>query len=359
MMSLETKSRQAFEYLRAAQLSLSKFEKLKNRVQLEKANQKLGAAIELDPNYLRAFYYRGLVNDMLGQPRQATEDLRLVLGQDPPFVTEVRYNLGVATFHLYGHDNLQNAIELFEQVIKSTSDKALQLRARAGIAHAYAVMMIPSPPKEDAAKCEKVDAFLASKAARDHVSKYHELSLPESDKLKTELDQQKRLSPTVRDEIRWRWRNTCAVQRMFYTDYFKEERIERLREAEEKLKEADEISPKNWSIKCNLASTCMRLGYWLSEAKSADSEEIKNYFETAITLLDEVVNELYPGYGFALYEKARIYRLQGDFEQAEKFLRQAEEVPERDRAVGNTTLKCELHRVDKKKRDYPFIIAKP
>src|ERR1051326_2267810 len=362
MMSLDTKSWPAFEYLRDAQLSLSEFERLKDRAQLEKANQKLGAAIALDPNYLRAFYYRALVNDMLGQPRQAAEDLQLVLTQDPvtdpSFVTEVRYNLGVATFHQYGHKNLQDAIKLFDQVMKSTNDSALQLRAHAGIAHAYAVMMIPAPPEEDAKDCEKVDVFLASKAAQEHVSKYHNLSLQCSDKLKTELDQQKHLSPAVRDEIRWRWRNTCAVQRMFYTDYFEEKRIERLREAEEKLKEADEISPKNWSIKCNIASTYMRLGYWLNKTKPADNEENKKYFETAIKLLDEVLKDLYPDYGFALYEKARVYRLEGDFEQAETFLRKAEGVPARDRAVGNTTLKCELHRVDKKKRDYPFIIVK-
>ena len=355
MMSLETKSWRAFKHLRNAQVSLSEFEKFKNRDQLVYASKDLGAAIKLDPNYLRARYYRGLVNDMLGQPRRAAEDLLIVLGQDPPFVTEVRYNLGVATFHLYGHDNLKKAIGLFEQVIESTSDEALRLRARAGIAHAYAVLMIPSPPKDIRDDCEKVDAFLASPTTQEYVAKYYDLSFKESEKLITELHQQKDLPQAVNDEIRWRWRNTSAVQRMFYTDYFAEDRIEQSHEAEQLLSEADEISPKNWTIKCNIASTYMRLGYWLRIAKPPATEEIKKYFETAITVLDEVLKELYLDYGFALYEKARVYRLKGDFEKAKTFLLKAKDVPEPDRAVSSTTLDCEWYRANLGRTDYPYI----
>jgi len=356
-MHLETKNPRAFEYLRAAQLSLSKFQQLKNREQLEHANRKLGKAIEVDPNYLRALYYRGLVNDMLGQPRLAAADFELVLKQEPPFLTEVKYNLGVAIFHQYGPPNLELAIEYFKDVIKSTNDKALQLRARAGIAHAYAVMMIPNPPEEDAQDCEKVDTFLGSAVAKEQVSKYHNLSLTESERLKSELDKQKRLPSSIKEEIGWRWRNTCAVQHMFYTDYFSENRIERLHEAETKLSEADKISPDNWSINSNIGSTCMRLGYWLKVSSAVDCEQIEEYFKKAITRLDYVIDKLYPRYGFALYEKGRVYRLKGDFQKASEFLREAREVPARDRAVGDATLKCEKRRVAKQESDYPYLAS--
>lgn len=357
MMHLETKNPRAFEYLRAAQLSLSEFQQLKNRDQLEHANRNLGKAIETDPNYLRAFYYRGLVNDMLGQPRLAAADFELVLKQDPPFIIEVKYNLGVATFHQYGHPNLELAIGYFQDVIKSANDQALQLRARAGIAHAYAVMMIPTPPKEDAPDCAKVDAFLGSDAAKEQVSKYHDLSLAETELLKSELDKQKRLPSTVKEEIRWRWRNTCAVQHMFYTDYFSENRIERLHEAETKLSEADQISPDNWSINCNIGSTSMRLAHWLKVSNAGDCNQIEEYFKKAITRLDYVIDKLYPRYGFALYEKGRVYRLQGDFHQASEFLRQAGEVPARDRAVSDATLDCEKRRVARQRSDYPYLAS--
>ncbi|SRR6266545_1724382 len=357
-MHLETKDRRAFEYLRAAQLSLSNFQQFKKRDQLENADRKLGAAITIDPNYLRAFYYRGLVNDMLGRPRLAADDFKLVLNQQPPFVTEVKYNLGVATFHQYGHPNLKRAIEYFEDVIKNTNDKALQLRARAGIAHAYAVMMIPKPPDEALPDCEKVEEFLRSEGAQEHVSQYHDLSTAASELLKKQLDKEKDLPPAVRQEINWRWRNTCAVQRMFYTDFFADDRIKRLHEAETKLKEADEFSPDNWSINCNIASTCMRLGYWLKVSNLAESNQVKEYFEKALQRLDHVIGTLYPRYGFALYEKGRVYRLNGDFEKASVFLREASEIPEADRAVSDATLSCEQKRVATAKSDYPYI-AKP
>lgn len=354
-MHLETKDRQAFDKLREAQLSLSLFERSKQRSELQNARDKLKEALDIDPQYLRAVYYRGLIRDMLGEAKEAVVDFKLVLDQRPPFLPEVKYNLGVATFHQYGNKNLDEAIKQFTDVIDSTRNPALRLRAGAFMAHAYAVMMIPKlDVKTD--DCEKVNEFLGSESARKHVSKYYHLSKDQSEKLAAELKTDKRLDQRTAVEITWRLCNTRAVQRMFYTDYFDGKRVEKLREAEEALLEADNLNPNNWSIYCNLGSTYMRLGHWIKtdrkDAKTAQEAEV--YFGKAIERLDKVIDELLPNYGFALYEKGRVYRLKENFAAAKDWLSKAWEI-KKNRAVSDGTLKCELERAKAESTDYPFL----
>jgi tetratricopeptide (TPR) repeat protein len=357
MMHLETKHRQAFQRLQEAQSSLTSFQQSKARIDLKTAGAKLDEALNLDPNYLRAFYYRGLVRDMLGEAEQAARDFSLVLEQHPPFLSEVRYNLGVATFHQYGHTNLKLAVTHFEDVIKSTNKPALRLRASAFLAHAYAVMMIPRPA-EKTDDCRKLNEFLASAEARKHVSRYHELSVDRSTALESELESEKDLDSSTRDEIRWRLRNTLAVQRMFYTDYFETERIEKLLQAEQVLLEADTINPSNWSIYCNLGSTYMRLAHWLKVYNEKATEDSEAYFAKALTRLDKVMADLIPNYSFAIYEKGRVYRLWGKFDEAKTWLHRALEVNE-NQTVSPTTIKCELERAELGSTDYPFLRADP
>jgi tetratricopeptide (TPR) repeat protein len=352
-MHLETKNREAFEQLREAQLSLNLFQESKHRSDLEKACGNLKQALQIDPQYLRALYYRGLVNDMMGKSTAAVSDFEAVLKESPPFVVEVKYNLGVATFHRYGHPNLKHAIDYFKDVLENTGSEALQLRARAGIAHAYAMIMIPKL-KEKTEDCQKVENYLRSEDARDHVSEYHKMSVDESEKLAKALKRHKRLEKPLADEMTWRLCNTRAVQRMFLTDYFEQDRIEKLLEAENYLREADTISPNNWSVYCNFASTYMRLGHWLKTQKDAAGAEVETYFQQAIGRLDNVILELLPRYGFALYEKGRVCRLSGDFKNAETYLKEALTIAEEDRAVSTQTLNCELWRVERQSTDYPF-----
>ena len=352
-MHLETKNRRAFQRLQEAQLSLTAFKQSKKRMELEKAGQKLTEALNLDPNYLRAVYYRGLVRDMLGNPKEAIGDFRLVLDQRPPFVPEVKYNLAIATFHQYGFKNLSNAVEQFKEVINSTEEPALEVRARAAVAHAYAVMMIPQPGKTD--DCQAINEFLASDNAREHVEKYYRLSKIQTDQVTYEIESGN-LDPDTQHEIRWRLGNTRAVQRMFYTDYFDENRIEKLLEGEQALIEADLLNPRNWSLYCNRASTYMRLGHWIKRTKKDENSkrQAEEYFGKAIEILNEVINDLLPNYGFALYEKGRVYRLWGNFDEAFVWLRKALDITE-NRAVGDTTLKCELQRVELESTDYPYL----
>jgi tetratricopeptide (TPR) repeat protein len=357
MMHLETKHRQAFERFREAQLSLSLFQQSKERTELEKARKNLEEALTIDPKYLRAIYYRGLVRDMLGQPSEAAKDFRLVSDEKPPFLAEAKYNLGVATFHQYGSKKINDALKEFEDVIQSTRNPALRLRAGAFVAHSYALMMIPTPP--DKTDCDKVNQFLASEAARQHVARYHRLSVDQSERMAAELKRPKGSTNEVTDvEVRWRLCNTRAVQRMFYTDYFADGRLEKLREGEKALLEADGLNPRNWSVYCNLGSTYMRLAHWSMERppEARNVNEAEECFEKAIHYLDVVIAELLPNYGFALYEKGRVYRLWERFDEAEHWLRKAWEV-EKDRAVSDETLKCELERAKLESTDYPFLRA--
>jgi len=357
MMHLETKHRRAFQKLQEAQSSLTSFQQSKARIDLKRADARLEEALNLDPNYLRAFYYRGLVRDMLGDAEQAAKDFGLVLEQQPPFVPEVRYNLGVATFHQYGHTNLALAVTHFEAVIKSTNKPALRLRASAFLAHAYAVMMIPRPA-EKTDDCGKLNEFLASEAARKHVSKFHTLSVERSAALESELKSGQDVDSSTRDEISWRLRNTLAVQRMFYTDYFETDRIAKLRKAEQVLLEADAINPSNWSIYCNLGSTYMRLAHWLGMQEGRVTEEAEAYFEKALARLDKVMADLILDYSFAIYEKGRVYRLWGKFDEAKTWLQRALEVKE-NQTVSVTTITCELERAKLGRTDYPFLRADP
>lgn len=353
MMHLETKHRRAFQKLQEAQSSLTSFQQSKARSDLTTAGDRLNEALNLDPNYLRAVYYRGLVRDMLGEAELAAKDFSEVLEQHPPFLSEVKYNLGVATFHQYGHANLEKAVTHFEDVIESTNRPALRLRASAFLAHAYAVMMIPRP-KEKTGDCGKMNEFLASDEARKHVSTYHKLSVARSEALTAELEAEEDLDSSTRDEIRWRVRNTLAVQRMFYTDYFDVDRLEKLRQAEQVLLEADKINPSNWSIYSNLGSTYMRLGHWLEVEEGKVTQECEAYFEGALERLDKVMADLIPNYSFAIYEKGRVYRLWGKFDEAKKWLRQALEVKE-NQTVSATTITCELERAEAGSTEYPFL----
>lgn len=357
-MNLDTRYPQAFDRLREARQSLDRFKQGKEREQLKMAAQLITEALQIDPQYLRAFYYRGMVKDLLGQPGEAASDFELVLNQRPPFLTEVKYNLGVAYFHKYGHPNLKTAISHFEDVIESTDNQALRLFARAGIAHAYAVMMIPRPDKKTES-CAEAEEFFRSEKAREHVAKYHELSAEETNRALAELSGARDVMKDLRNEIKWRLCNTRAVQRMFYTDYFSESRLEKLKEAEVALIEADERSPLNWSVYCNLGSTYMRLGYWLNaEAKEPEEKkQAEDYFDQAIKRLDKVIKDLLPNYGFALYETGRVYRLRGDFDQALLFFKKAEDI-KKDRAVSDETLRCERERAEKRSTDYPFLSSR-
>jgi tetratricopeptide (TPR) repeat protein len=80
--------------------------------QLAEADQFLSQAIDSDPDFLPAQYYKSIV---LTHERKSDDAIRLLeglLSKNPPFQTEVLYNLAFAYAKKYKYDSLTKSIEL-------------------------------------------------------------------------------------------------------------------------------------------------------------------------------------------------------------------------------------------------------
>jgi len=115
-------------------------------------------------------------------------------------------------------------------------------------------------------------------------------------------------------------------------------------EARSELERADHLNPADWAVQCDLGSTWMRLGYWRKTATD---------FSLARAHLTRVISDLRPDYGFALYEIGRIWRLQGNFDQATTFFDKAFAVPAEYRDVSNRRVGLEKNRAIGRDSSYP------
>jgi tetratricopeptide (TPR) repeat protein len=353
----ETSNRQAFELVRLAQKYIDQYKQSGDRPRLESAHDSLKLALLEDPNYLRARYYKGIVSDLLGDAEEALTDLQAVREAKPPFIVEVNYHLGIANYHHYHRPYLEKAAKNFNDVLEQTrkGPRAIRLLARAALAQTYAMQMAPTFPHN--ADYEQCEAYLRSQDVRNQVKEYFDHSKDESDAVINALRVEKGIGKAL-NEIRWIVYNTRAISLMFYTDFFEQDRVTNLNHALKALEEADHNSPKNWSVYCNFGSTHMRLGHWLQPkagpggtANSPSSPQAAEHFEKALAYLNEVVEQLRPSYGFALYEKGRVYRLRGEFTKALDLFQQTETRPDRD--VGNQRLALEKERARRNLTVYP------
>src|SRR2546425_6455730 len=98
-MQPDTHNRRAFDLVTDALRRVDSYRRSRVYRELEAAKVSLDQAKSLDPAYMRAVYYNGIVSDLLGKPQEAIEDFSRVLAQNPPFAEEARYNLGVAHYH--------------------------------------------------------------------------------------------------------------------------------------------------------------------------------------------------------------------------------------------------------------------
>ena len=141
--------------------------------------------------------------------------------------------------------------------------------------------------------------------------------------------------------------NALGMAKMYYTDYFldrPEQKISELRKALNHLEKSEELFPRDWANYCDIGSCHMRLGYW-----GDDSSEL----DIARRYLTQVVDDLRPNYGFALYEIGRSYRIEGNFDQAASYFARAMAVPARDREVGDYRVNREIDLAKKKNSFYP------
>lgn len=384
MMHPETTNRKAFTLFAQAQDYIRKYNELKELGAPADANQSLASAADNlnealveDPRYIGALYFRGVVDDLRGKAVDAVKDLERVLkavekfvidyGKCWPTVEQVKYNLAVAYYHRYGHHNLEKAAGYFQAVIAATEesqDRRLHLLARAGLAQAYAMRMIPRLPTDG--MYEQCVEHLESPGVREDTEKYFELSKAQSDSALKELegmqaDPEKRSElEAAADEIGWIAYNARAIALMYHTDFNGDRRVEKLNEALDALEKAEALGPGNWSLHCNVGSANMRLGHWLQvgaetrgQAPAALTPEAQAHFVAAESRLEKVVKVLLPEYGFALYELGRNCRLMRKFDEALIWLERAGKVDVAQRAVSNERLKLESTRAHLSLTDYP------
>jgi tetratricopeptide (TPR) repeat protein len=349
MKSFETENRQVFELVADAAGAIKTSNLTHERHGLARAREGLKKAAQLDPDYLFAPYYEAVIEDLLGNHAQA---VRLLLPQlqaapqdRPGLVNEMRYNLAVAQFHRYGQANLNEAAQTLQAILAATADKmrwfkTCWLRLHAQVLHArvQAMLCIPEMPEmagEAEEKARIKDCYdEARKQANTVLASWRLwfLCLLHNGRAR---------------EIRANAFNALAAAEMYFTDCHLDtdkKRRKALTRGLGRLNKADRLFPDDWAIQCNIASCRMRLGYWGGDACEYDQ---------AIKILTKVVAELYPGYGFALYELGRCCRLKGDRNKALYYFAQALKVAEDTRAVSDKRLAREVELALVPDRHYP------
>jgi tetratricopeptide (TPR) repeat protein len=375
-MHIDTTDNRALELLKEAQTSIALYQRSKERNRLEDARSTLEEALRKDEHYLRARFWRGLVTELLGetdeavreleQVKTAVADLELAAVDKPKgkkrgqenqhFLSMVQYNLGVAHFHQYSREQVDTAIATFADVIGQTANEELRLRARAWLAKAYSVRMIPKPSSEN---FDELTRFYESLEPKENAGKYFDLSRKESDAVIAAMTKRRDRSEAA-SEIKGVAYDARAVALMFHTDFYEEDRIKKLEQALEALETANEYRPQDWAIYCNFGSIHMRLGHWRQVESKKDSGpkadkvgwQSRVGFQKALGYLDEVVDRLRPQYGFALYEKGRTYRLMGAFAQAKECFDLALKI-KRNRDVSDSRINFEKERARRKLTTFP------
>src|SRR5437773_133795 len=199
-MQSDTENRKAFELVSDALLDIDKYKAHKELAPLQDAKGKLEAAIREDPHYIRAHYFAGITYDLVGLPAEAVERLEQVLRATPPFKEEVEYNLGVAYYHRYSAQYIDKAIKHFNAVIQTSREIELVLLARAALAQAYAVRMIPGSPEE---------------ADLEEIKRYYQLSEAQRKQTSVALMSRVGIDEATRLEVEWTLHNAAAIAHMF------------------------------------------------------------------------------------------------------------------------------------------------
>jgi tetratricopeptide (TPR) repeat protein len=329
-LSVQTRNPHALERLDAGLESMYRYKSEGALAVLEEAERDLDAAVQADPKFLPAVYYRALAKDLKGQTDAAIRDLEQVLDSDPPFRAEAQFNLGVARFHKYHAENLKEAEREFRSVLAThgLSDE-LRFRTLASLAQVHAQLMIQRDP-----------ASVDLAAVRDRFRQVQKIA-----------DQISRAEQVADLEVRWRIENALGLGFMFASDYLEAvdasnghvlDRLGMIEEALRHFERADVASPKNWAVECNLGSAWMRKAHWLRTA--GQSEVAEAAFEESDRHLRRVLEVLRPGYGFVLYEMGRLHRVCGRFNEAQAWFQRALEVPDAQRDVRRETVEREANR---------------
>jgi tetratricopeptide (TPR) repeat protein len=336
-LALTTNSRAAFERVSGALDSIEAYQRTKQRTHLEKAERELKAATDTDPTYLAAWYYLGILRDLMGQAADAVPILSRVVGNiEEPEKFYVQYALALAYYHQYRKECLKRADAEIARVL-NTKNETLRAAAQALRAQVHAMLEIPIPGTDG-------DAVRADIKA--HQAIVQDMA---TNALKWANTPPKRIpgatSSKSRDEISAMAYNALGMSGMYQSDFADEAaRLSILEAAKCNLEKADEKVPNDWANVCDLASCYMRLGIY----KNSSAE-----FKRSRELLGDVVDNLRPEYGFALYEIGRTYRTEGNFVQAKLYFERALRVPLKYRDVSDVRIQLEIEKAENSSTTFP------
>jgi hypothetical protein len=337
-LNVKSKSPQANAHLSLGLDNILRFRECPdNMAALNEAERDLTIALEQDPAFLPAVYYRAIVRQLKGENDLAISDLTSVIETKSPFKAEARFNLGVALFNKNYRDDLEEAESEFQTVLKSKAiSKQLRLQTLASLTEVYCRLMIQKNPEQPHLE-----------VVQENFRRVLQVEIHFRSGLYAEKAKEEKLDPEIESRIE----NALGLGYMFASDYCSSiappegseiPRATLLREARERFERADTFSPDNWAILCNLGSIWMRFCYWISararkDAGHESTERSKHY-------LVRVIDKVRPNYGFALYELGRLNRINGDFAVAEEWFGRAAAIPEAKRNVSESSLNREIQR---------------
>ncbi len=345
-LQLNTPSRQAFERYTEAVSCIESF-RASGRAELAKRSQTLLEEAHIaDPNWVRPAYLQSILKDLTGDPDTAIHELELFSDvPDSSFSVEVNYNLGAAHYHRYGEAHLKEAERLFGDVILKASRRSqpLALLASSSLAQVYGMGVLLKQPanfaqlKKDAKKAYARCVAQARSALRG-LEKWKRSKLFESDKG----------GAWIADEIEWGATNAIGFAGSFWSDYLSPRaRIPILERSINVFEKGLELRPNHWATLSNLASAKMRLGYALHAI--GQTTEGEHLLEEALQNIDRVLApDIRPNYAFALYERGRILRLLGRFDEAIESLSKLRSFPPEKRDVSAATFESEIECAQKR-----------
>jgi len=319
---LDTDSRQAFERYTQAVSYVERYRISGRKDFVDKSEELLRKAQGDDPGWVKPVYLQSILKDITGDAEAAIRELeRFSDFPDTFFALEVKYNLGAAHYHRYSEAHLNEASSSLAQV--------------------YGMRVLLKQP-EDFARL------------KEHAKKAYDLCIAEAKSALRGLDKWKRSKSFesdrggawIADEIEWGATNAIGFAGSFWTDYLPAKaRIPILEQSMAMFEKGLKLRPNQWATLSNLASAKMRLGYAFRAVEQVDKGEC--ILSEALRDIERVLSpSVRPDYAFALYERGRILRLLGRFQDAIGSLLKLRALPPEKRDVSPATFEREIKRAE-------------
>jgi hypothetical protein len=219
-MRTDTEYRSAFEAVARAARGARRFRMSHDRKPLKPILEKLRSAAELDRNYLLVPYYMAIIEDLLGNSKQAIEiltELRDQLPEKDCLRPEIEFNLSVAYYHSFQHVNLTTSADVLNDLLVKSKNSVLpkdihvSQYSEALLAKVYAVNMVPND----------VDCFWDHPEEEVRIRDLYDLALATADRLLSPAPWYKpgllKLPPD--EKALAIARNARALARMYFADF--------------------------------------------------------------------------------------------------------------------------------------------